>query len=356
MANDAAMFGPEHFLQLHMSMIPARVISSAVRFEVFGHLAAGLDTAPAVARAAGATERGIRMLLDALCALSLATKHHGRYQATEPARRYLARSSPDYLGSIMETDELWEAWAALPEVIRTGQPAGNVDEQAKAEAFFPKLVQSLHVVNREPARRAAAALGAAEQAMRVLDLACGSGVWGIAIAEAHPEARITAQDFPGILNITRRYVERHGLTERFEYLPGDLKTLNYPPSAYDVAILGNIVHSAGEASSRELFRRLHGALRPGGRIVIIDMIPNDERTGPPYPVFFALNMLVNTREGHAGEHPGGGHIHACRLPRLAERGRIPAARAGGHRLALADAGRTQGVEPQHGSHAFAGVC
>ena len=30
---------------------------------------------------------------------------------------------------------------------------------------------------------------------------------------------------------------------------------------------------------------------------MIDMVPNDERTGPPFPVIFALNMLVHTAEG-----------------------------------------------------------
>jgi hypothetical protein len=32
-------------------------------------------------------------------------------------------------------------------------------------------------------------------------------------------------------------------------------------------------------------------------MVIVDMVPNDDRTGPAFPVFFALNMLVNTQHG-----------------------------------------------------------
>ena len=39
------------------------------------------------------------------------------------------------------------------------------------------------------------------------------------------------------------------------------------------------------------------ALRPGGRIAIVDMIPNDSRTGPMFPLIFALNMLANTESG-----------------------------------------------------------
>ena len=131
----------------------------------------------------------------------------------------------------------------------------------------------------------------------MLDVAAGSGVWGIAFAEADAEARVTAQDFPGVLPTTREYVRRHGLEERFDFLAGDLREVDFGEGRYDVAVLGNIVHSEGEDSSRDLFRRLRRALKDGGRIVVIDMLPNDARTGPPYQLIFALNMLVNTERG-----------------------------------------------------------
>jgi ubiquinone/menaquinone biosynthesis C-methylase UbiE len=291
-------FGPEQVMQLHMSMVPARVLSAALRFDLFRHLEDGRDSAEAAAAAAGASPRGMRMLLDALTGLGLVEKHQGRYRAAEPARRYLLRSSEEYMGTLLEQDQLWQAWMELPEVIRSGKPARRLGGQQAAEAFFPALVQALHVVHREPARRAAAALIAGgTRGLKILDIASGSGIWGIALAEADPEARVTAQDFPGLLPLTRRYAERHDVAGRFDYLGGDLKQVEFPAGAYDLAILGNIVHSEGEAASRALFQRLRPALRPGGRVVIIDMIPDDERTGPPYPLIFALNMLLNTEAG-----------------------------------------------------------
>src|SRR5438270_16109 len=100
-----------------------------------------------------------------------------------------------------------------------------------------------------------------------------------------------------LLETTRGYLKRHGVEDRYDFLPGDLKEIDFGEDRYDLALLGNIVHSEGEESSRDLFKRLYGALKAGGRIVIIDMIPNNERTGPPFPLFFALNMLVNTEKG-----------------------------------------------------------
>lgn len=286
-------------MEMVWSFAPARALSAGVQLDVFSHIAAGHKSAAEIARAAGASERGMRMLLDMLVAFQILTKSGDRYELTPLAAQYLVRESPDYIGAMMEIDAVWESWGRLVEVIRTGRPVRRIEQKEKAEQFFPILVRSLHIMNREPARRAAAVLGAGvvRRGMRVLDVACGSGVWSIAIAEADREARVTAQDFPAMLEVTRRYLERHGLLDRYDFLPGDLKEVDFGENRYDLALLGNIVHSEGERSSRALFRRLHGALRPGGRIAIIDMIPNEERTGPPFPIIFAVNMLVNTEEG-----------------------------------------------------------
>jgi ubiquinone/menaquinone biosynthesis C-methylase UbiE len=290
---------PEALHQLHFSFVPSRVLSTGVRLGVFSHIAAGRQSLTAVARAAGGNERGIRMLLDALVPLGLLTKRNQRYGLTPLARKYLVRKSPDYLGSFFENDRLWDSWGQLEKVIRTGKPAFRVEQQGQAEQFFPVLVRTLHVLQRDRARMAAGAIGSQRggKGMRVVDVACGSGVWGIPYAEADPTTRVTAQDFPAVLKVTQQYLKRHGVLRQYDFLPGDLNTVEFGVSRYDLAILGNIVHSEGERSARGLFRRLRRALGPGGRVVIIDMIPNDDRTGPAFPVFFALNMLLNTECG-----------------------------------------------------------
>ncbi len=285
--------------QLHFSFAPSRVLTTALQLRVFSHLATGKTTATAVASAAGASERGTRMLLDALVGLELLEKKNSHYSLTPLSERYLVRESPEYAGYIMENDALWDAWSHLTDCVRSSKPCHAVNQQKTAEEFFPVLVRGLHVTNREPARKLARVLVGDNDPsrLRVLDVACGSGVWGIAVAEADPEAVVTAQDFPKVLELTRQYLRQHGVESRYDFLPGDLKQVDLGEGRYDLALLGNIVHSEGEASSRRLFERLHHALSPGGRVAVLDMIPRDDRSGPLFPLLFALNMLVNTDEG-----------------------------------------------------------
>ncbi|MGH9376993.1 MAG: methyltransferase [Terriglobia bacterium] len=289
--------GLDTIAQMNFSMAGTRVLATAVQLGIFSAVDAGNVTAPQVAKAVSASERGTQMLLDALTAFGLVTKQADRYSLPAASAQYLVKKSPDYMGFMLEKDYLWDSWGRLTEVVRSGRPARAVEQQQPAEEFFPVLVRSLHVMNREPARRMAAALGVNGKAMQVLDVACGSGVWSIAVAEENPKAKITAQDFPVVLETTRRYARQHGVEKQYDYLAGDLNRADFGEGRFDLAVIGNICHSEGAESSRNLFARVFRALRPGGRIAVIETIPNEERTGPVFPLIFALNMLVNTEEG-----------------------------------------------------------
>ncbi len=292
-------FDPQRLLQIHHSALSARALSSAFELDIFSPLSKGRKSAEEVAAVSGASARGVRMLLDGIAALAVIEKKDGRYGLLPGSARYLLPSSPDYIGAVLAGGQLWQSWGGLSEAVRSGRPALAVDKKERAESFFPLLIRTLHALNREPARRLAIALGAGtiHKGMRVLDLACGSAVWSLAIAEADREARVVAQDFPGVLEETRAYVAREGCAGRFDYLPGDLNEVSFGREKFDLTLLGNIVHSLGEGPARSLFARLHPALRPQGRLAIIDFIPDEDRTGPPAPVLFALNMLLQTEEG-----------------------------------------------------------
>jgi 2-polyprenyl-3-methyl-5-hydroxy-6-metoxy-1,4-benzoquinol methylase len=291
--------GIDRIREMNFSYGPQRALAAGVQLGVFSTLAGGPKTAAAIAGAAGASERGMTMLLDALVALELLGKKGDRYELTADSARYLVRGSPDYAGAMLENDMLWEAWGHLAESVRSGKPWRSANHRELAEKFFPILIRTLHVFNRDMARRLAAALVPHEtvRGLRVLDIGCGSAVWSIAIAERDLEAQVTALDLPAVLETTREYLAREGVLDQYELRPGDLHSAELEPSRYDLVLLGNIVHGESPEQSRELFRRIHKALEPGGRIAIIDMVPNDERTGPPFPLLFALNMLLNTDGG-----------------------------------------------------------
>ncbi len=292
---------PATLMQIQFSFAASRILLTALELDVFYPLASGTKTAAELVDATGCSARGLPMLLDALVPLGLLNKRDDRYALTPLSESYLVKGKPEYIGSalVQAHTSLLKSWDQLGDSIRTGKPYAAVEEQKAAEEFFPALVRWLHVSNAEPARRLAEALRPRTATNPVvLDVACGSGIWGIRFAQAHPGARVIANDYPKVLEtVTRGYVEREGVASRYRFAPGDIKRAQIPRESCDLILLGNIVHSEGETASRAIFRKSFELLKPGGQVAIIDMVPNDERTGPPFALVFALNMLVNTATG-----------------------------------------------------------
>jgi 2-polyprenyl-3-methyl-5-hydroxy-6-metoxy-1,4-benzoquinol methylase len=291
---------PDRIFQMMLSFAPSLMLEAALRHNLFTHLDAGPMTAGEIAAAANISERGARMLLDALVSLEFATKADGRYGLTPESAAFLVPGKPAFQGGMFKhiSKHLLPGWLHLAESVRTGKPEKSVNQEGTGAEFFQEFVEDLFPRNYPAAQTLADHLGAAGATtpFSVLDIAAGSGVWSLPFAEKSPHARVTIVDWPGVTSVARRVTARHGVADRYDYREGDLAEVDFG-AGYRAAVLGHILHSEGEARSRGLIRKVFAALAPGGTIAIAEMIPNEERTGPPAATIFALNMLIHTDEG-----------------------------------------------------------
>jgi SAM-dependent methyltransferase len=297
----AARPNPEKVLQFSFAYAPPLMIEAAVRLKVFDALAGGPKTSDQLAQETGASRRGLRILLNGLVGLELLTKPQpGHYALTPEADAFLVGGRPAYLGGFFRhtSSQLIPKWLGLTDIVRTGKPAAAVNQEGDGATFFEKFVEDIFPLSRPAALGLADHLNlpAVTSPVSVLDLACGSGVWGVSLAEKSPKVRVTAVDWPGVLPVTKRVAERHGVADRFTYVAGDLLEADFG-TGHHVATLGHILHSEGAARSKELLRKTFAALAPGGTIAIAEWLVNESRTGPTPGLIFAVNMLVNTDEG-----------------------------------------------------------
>jgi ubiquinone/menaquinone biosynthesis C-methylase UbiE len=278
----------------------ARTLVTGVELNVFSIIAAGKRTVKEIAEAAGASPRGIATLLDALTAIGYLRKSGSRYGLQPVSSTFLLPGGKEYVGAIAHALSLtWDNWKNLTEAVKSGHPVEAVNVAEKGKEFFPKLVASLFpgnyaastvVVKRFPKREL-------QKIHKILDVAAGSGAWSLAFARAIPRARVTTVDFSEMTPIARDFAEKIGAADRYEYLEGDLRLVDFGRDAYDMVILGHIIHSEGEKHGKDLVRKSYGALRSGGKLLIGEYVPNDARTGPPMPLLFGLNMLLQTEVG-----------------------------------------------------------
>jgi SAM-dependent methyltransferase len=322
MTNDAPT--SERIMQFAWGYAPTLILEVAITHKVFDYLDETGHTAREVATYAHGSERGWRAILNALVGFQFLAREGDRYRTTPESSAFLVSTKPAFIGGLFRhiSRHLLPAWMHLPEIVQTGKPAIRVNNAREGEKFFEEFVSDLFPLSHPPAKILGEHLGLAQASgeVRVLDIAAGSGVWGIALAQQSPRVKVTAVDWPGVLPVTRKHVAGFGLEAQFSYLSGDLLAMAFP-AGQDIATLGHIFHSEGEIRSRQLLKKLHAAIKPGGTIAIAEFTPNAERTGPPQSLIFAVNMLVNTEEGDtypfeevAGWLKDAGFDHARELP------------------------------------------
>src|SRR5690242_1188229 len=292
---------PERIMQFAWGYAAPLIIEAAVRNQVFDQLDAGPKTLEETAAATGASVRGLRAIMNALVGLELLTKDAGgRYSLAPDAAAFLVSRKPSYFGGFIRhtSTQLIPKWLDLAEIVRTGKSKTNVNQENNGAQFFHEFVSDLFPFSYPVTQVLATELGLdrAQQPVRVLDLAAGSGVWGIGLAQRSRHVQVTAVDWPGVLDVTRSTVARFQLTDRFTFIAGDLGTVDFG-KGHNVATLGHILHSEGEASGRALIKKTFESLAPSGTIAVQEFLVNDTRTGPPNGLIFAVNMLVASDVG-----------------------------------------------------------
>jgi ubiquinone/menaquinone biosynthesis C-methylase UbiE len=278
-------------------------LKSAIELELFTAIDEGAQTISAIAKRCGASERGTRILCDFLSVLGLLDKSGGAYRLTPESAAFLSTRSPAYLGTTVRfllRPELKRNFDDLTEAIRRGgvPPTGdnNVSDENPIWVEFARAMMPMMV----PAAHAIAELVAVSSAgpLTVLDIAAGHGVFGITIAQRNPRAEIVAVDWKAVLAVAREHAESAGVGDRYRTLPGDAFQVDFG-AGYDVALVTNFLHHFDPPTCTNFLRKVHAAMKPGGRVVVLEFVPNPDRISPPIPAKFSLTMLAGTPSGDA---------------------------------------------------------
>lgn len=300
MSTTASTVTPERIMQFAWGYVPTMVLEAAIHHRVFDVLYEGPKTLKETATATGASERGLRAIMNVLVGLHFLEKEGDRYKLTPESDAFLISTKPSFQGGLLRhtSTQLIPRWLRLNEIVKTGGPSAGVNQENGGVDFFQNFVMDIFPMSYPSATTLAShlALGKRGKPTEVLDIAAGSGVWGIALAQSAENVSVTAVDWEGVLPVTQSSADRFGLLDRFSFIAGDLNTVDFG-TGYDVATLGHILHSEGEAKSRRLLRKVFDALASQGTIAIAEFLVNPDRTGPVGSLMFAANMLVNTDEG-----------------------------------------------------------
>ncbi|MGC4032870.1 MAG: methyltransferase [Tepidisphaeraceae bacterium] len=270
---------------------PAATLNAAVTLGVFDALDAAPASAAAVAEKTDADAARLVSLLDALVAIGLLEKSETTYALSADARPLLARSSPTcLLDAFAYNADLYRQWAGLADVIRGQDPTAGRQQlggdpsatrrfvrgmEAKAHAFSPAIADTIDLTG----------------VTSLLDVGAGPGTLTRLLAERYARLRPTLSDLPPVLAAAKDLCAASPVADRLQFHAADYRT-DPLPAGFDAVLYAGALHQETPASAAALFGKFAKTVKPGGRVVVVDLMLDPTRTLPAFSAMFQLNMLL----------------------------------------------------------------
>ena len=298
---------PQLFFQTANAYQRTEALKAAIELEVFTAIGEGKTTTIEIADRTSASERGIRILCDFPCVMGFLTKEDGSYKLTPESALFLDTRSPAYLGSSIEfllSPMLTDGFKDLTGAVRKGGTVASKEGTIAPEhPIWVKFARAMTGMMALPAKLMANLVDEkADQKLRVLDIAAGHGLYGIAFANKNPQTEVVAVDWPSVLEVARENADKAGIADRYQTIAGSAFDVDYG-KGYDLVLLTNFLHHFDPATCETLLRKVHAALADDGRAVILEFVPNEDRISPPETAAFSMVMLGSTPAGDAYTFP-----------------------------------------------------
>jgi ubiquinone/menaquinone biosynthesis C-methylase UbiE len=306
-ASQGAKPSPERIFTTLTAFQQTEALKAAIQLDIFTKIGEGANEVGSLAKGVGASERGVRILCDYMTIFGFLAKDNGRYSLPQESAVFLDRRSPAYMGAMagfLASEMHHKSFAALTEAVRKGGAAADHGDNSKPrDDFWVEFAKSMAGLATPNAEFIAALIGAPEgKPVKVLDIAAGHGMYGITVARRNPAAQIVALDWPAVVNVAQENAKKFGVGDRYTTRPGSAFDTDFG-EGYDYILLTNILHHFDPPGCEKLMRRVHTALKPGGKAVTLEFVPNADRISPQIPAAFSLVMLANTDAGDSYTFP-----------------------------------------------------
>ncbi len=249
----------------------SRAVHVAADLRLGHHLRDGDRTAADLAADLEVDSTMLERLLRFLAEIGVvAEDENGRFGPTPLSDRL------DLVDNIAQGEESWQVWGALPQALRSGQPA-FADVHGKPfydyAVSHPRRRQNWITWNRQVAESLAPMVAEAlklDGDEIVVDVGGGDGSFLAAILAHYPGCRGVLCDLPEVVRDAGQVLDAAGVTDRCEIVPGDAR--HSVPAGGDVYLMSRVLMNWSDEGAVELLSRCREAMAPHSMIQVVEVL------------------------------------------------------------------------------------
>ena len=259
---------PNTIREFAASFQKSRILLSGIELDIFTNINESGTTSNQIANHLHLNERACERLLNALVSLGFLTKKNHLFFNTADSFAFLSKKSSDYSAGLMHLNHLWNTWSNLTQVVKTGKSAHPAEINERGEEWLFAFIDAMHDRAKKQAPQQLANIDLSE-VESILDIGGGSGAYSMEFVSKKPEIAAIVFDLPGVVPITKRFIDKEGLSDQIKTHPGDYTT-DELPKGFDLVFLSAVIHSNSLEINKELIKKCYNSLNKNGKIVIQD--------------------------------------------------------------------------------------
>lgn len=284
-----------------LSLFRFPVVSVADEVGVFAALSDRAKPTAEVAAELGLNARALDIHLANLAALGFVERREGRWRATAAARTWLHPQADGYAGPLLHRFKEHQPFhTQLLETLRTGgraeayRSASAEWERGEMGPELARMITAFMNAHSRASSRSIALQPVFGGVRSLLDVGGGSAVFSIEIARAWPALKATVMEIDAICVEADRYIAAAGIADRVQTQAVNMFVQPWP-TGHDAHFFSNIFHDWSDETCRLLARKSFESLPSGGRILLHEMLMDDDGCGPLPVAAFSLLMLIGTK-------------------------------------------------------------
>ena len=273
----------------------SKVLLVANELGVFTAIGSDGRRSDAIAKSCGTTREGMKLLLQALAGLGLLRLESDRYWNTRLGHKFLdAHSLFAVTNLLWLLNYHWSDWTGITRSIQHGRQGWA--PITKTVDFQRRFALAMHERSRMLAPSIIKSFRLPHDSTRFVDLGGGAGSYSIALARRYP--RLKGLVIDQSVAVARRLIVQERLKSRIKVRQSNVLTRSLDIKV-DVALLSNLLHDFGEKENLLILRRVHRAMRPGGKIFIVEYFLKAAGNLPADASVFSLLMYAFTNTGRS---------------------------------------------------------
>jgi len=267
------------------------VLIAALELDLFTAISEGFNEPAKIAERITVPADSVNRLLCACAGLKLVERRHNKYFNTPDVDVFLVKGKPSYCGDFfaIQAKDDYNVWNDIIPSLRQSVP----EKKNPNKGYYFEDSQSAHDyavalynLRWEGAQRFAKRFDFSSYSL-FLDLGGGAGTYSIAAVQEYPHLKAIVFDYVNVIPVAEEYINRAGVSDRVKTVSGNFLDIEFPSGA-DLAAYITCLQVYGPEDVQFLVNKAFNALVPGGGLIIIDYMINEDKTGPPGALFCHL--------------------------------------------------------------------